>query len=149
MELEFVYSEVYFRNLNKYRSISRNWKQVKELGKKFEKKYQPEINQIVRIIPKITGKPWRRKIIEVYPVDWDGTSFSQPLTLKVRDNLLLMLVILTHELLHDFYRDEIDIEKAEERINEDVKSVFEKLELDAEKQLEALHRFHENKFDKK
>ena len=149
MKLEFIYSEVYFRNLNKYKNVSRNWEQVKELGKRFESKYQSKINQIVRIIPEITGKPWRRKITEVYLIDWDGPSFSHPLTLKVRDNLLLMLVILTHELLHDFYRNEKDIENAEKRINEDVKSVFEKLELDTEKQLEVLCRFHKDKFSKK
>jgi len=148
MKIEFFYSPVYFRNLNKYKPTEKPWPEVKKLGQKFEKKYQAEIEQIARIIPKLTGKPWRRKVTEVYIVDWAGPSFSQPLTLKVRDDLLLMLVILTHELLHDFYLENKNIEKVETKINELVKKVFAKLNIEAKKQIGVLQGFHEERFGK-
>ncbi|MDK2907903.1 MAG: hypothetical protein PWQ87_361 [Candidatus Woesearchaeota archaeon] len=149
MEIRFFYSKVYFRNLNRYKSTKRTWDEVKEIGQKFEKRYRSEIEQIVEIIPKIVGRPWRREIIEVYIVDWPGPSFSHPLTLKVREDLVLMLVILTHELLHDFYFDERDSEKFEETINNYVREIFEKINIDADEQLKILKGFHEERFGKK
>jgi len=150
MEIIFFYSAVYFRNLNKYKSTKRTWEEVKNIGGDFENKYRSEINQIIKIIPEIVEKPWRRNIVEVYIVDWIGPSFSHPLTLKVREDLLLMLVILTHELLHDFYLGEKNknIETIEESINNNVKQVFEKLNIDVAEQLKILQGLHEERFGK-
>ncbi|OYT32332.1 hypothetical protein DRJ22_00790 [Candidatus Woesearchaeota archaeon] len=136
--------------MNKYKRIKRNWKEVKKIGKKFEKKYKKEINKITRLIPKIVRKPWRKKEINVYIVDWAGPSFSHPLTLKVRKDLLLMLVILTHELLHHFYTKKfyLDEEGNETKINKKVKEVFEKLKLDVKKQLKTLQKYHNKRFSK-
>ncbi len=151
MQLTFVYSNVYFRNLNRHKHVNRTWDEVKRIGHEFENKYKSEIEQIIKIIPEVVGKSWRRGTIEVYIVDWPGPSFSHPLTLKVRDDLLLMLVILTHELLHDFYFDDKDknIEEIEELINKNVKKVFEKLNLDVSEQLKVLDSFHKKRFNKK
>ncbi|MCX7880890.1 MAG: hypothetical protein N2482_00030 [Patescibacteria group bacterium] len=116
MKINFIYSKIYFKSLNRFNRITRSWEEVKKIGRAFEKKYQDEIKKITEIIPKIIKKPWRRDYFEVYLVDWNGPSFSHPLTLKVREDLLLMLVILVHELLHDFYffRDK-NIKKVEKR----------------------------------
>lgn len=138
MKLAFIYSRVYFNSLNKYSKCSRSWEEVVKIGRKFEAKYKSEINKIIKIIPEVVGKPWKKEIIEVYLVDWKGPSFSHPLTLKVRDDLLLMWVILTHELLHDFYKNE---QADEEKINKDVKKVFEKLKINAKEQIEILKRY--------
>ena len=127
--------------MNKYKSTKRTWDEVKKIGQDFEKKYKSEINQIIKIIPGLVGNPWRSEITEVYIVDWIGPSFSHPLTLKVKEDLLLMLVILTHELLHSFYLDEKDIEKVEEVINNKVKQVFEKLNINAVEQLKISKAF--------
>ncbi|MFA6416046.1 MAG: hypothetical protein WCW56_00990 [Candidatus Paceibacterota bacterium] len=148
MKLEYIYSKVYFRNLNKHSSTNRTWEEVKNIGKNFEKKYTEEINRIIKIIPKITGKPWREKQTKVYFIDWLGPSFSHPLTLKVRDDLLLMLVILTHELLHDFYLQDKDIEKVEIKINKQVEKVFEELKIDAGDQINTLQNYHNKRFKK-
>ncbi len=150
MELKFVYSRVYFRHLTKYKKANKDWKEVRKIGKEFEEKYKSEINKIIKIIPKIVRKPWRKKEIDVYIVDWVGPSFSHPLTLKVREDLLLMLVILTHELLHQFYMEDfyLDEEGNEAKINEDVKEVFEKLGLDVKKQLKILQSYHNKRFSK-
>ena len=148
MRLKFNYWNVYFRKLNRHKKVNRNWDEVKRLGKEFESKYKLEINKILKIIPKVVGKPWNEKIIDVYMVDWDGPSFSHPLTLKVREDLLLMLVILTHELLHHFYIESFsqDMMGGEEKINKDVEKVFNKLGLNIEKQLEIIHGFHNKRF---
>lgn len=149
MKIEFFYAGSYFRHLNKYKSTKRTWNEVKEIGKNFEKKYKSEIIQITKIIPEIIGKSWRREITEVYIVDWIGPSFSHPLTLKVKEDPLLMLVILTHELLHEFYSDVKNIERDEETINNNVKQVFEKLNIEVVEQLKILQAHHEKRFGKK
>lgn len=149
MKLEFVYSHVYFRNLNKFVPCKRTWKEVVRLGKAFEKMYASHMNKIVNIIPTVVGKAPQKDIIHVYIVDWQGPSFSHPLTLKVRDDLLLMLVILTHELLHDFFigEEKKSIESVEEQINIHVEEVFKKLNMDVTSQLEILHSFHTKRFN--
>jgi hypothetical protein len=106
MKIKFFYSQVYFRHLNQNKTTKRSWEEVKKIGKTFEKKYTKEIENLLKIIPQEVGKPWQSKEITVYPIDWSGPSFSNPLTLKVRDDLKLMLVILIHELLHDFFLQE-------------------------------------------
>jgi len=149
MKVKFIYSQVYFRHLNKFRKVERSWKEVVEIGRRFEKKYQPEINKVIDIIPELVKKPWRKQVAEVFLVDWCGPSFSHPLTLKVRRDLLLMLVILTHELLHDFYLgvDE-DIEVVEEEINQNVEEVFDRLGIDVKDQLGIMWGFHKKRFSK-
>lgn len=148
MKLEFFYSEVYFRHLNKQNTAKRTWNEVKSLGKQFENKYESEISKIIKLIPDIVGKHWRKQVTEVYVVDWNGPSFSHPLTLNVREDLLLMLVTLTHELLHDFYLNETDIEKVELTINNNVKEVFDELNIDVSEQLKILQGFHDKRFGK-
>jgi hypothetical protein len=144
MELEFVYSSFYFKNLNKYHPIERTWEDVIKIGKRFEKEYESEINKILDIIPQVMNMSWKRDYIQVYPVDWAGPSFSHPLTLKVRDDGLLMLVVLIHELLHQFYTENFNLDRQgnEEKIDSKVKEVLEKLGIEAEEQLKTLKGFH-------
>ncbi|MBW6451594.1 MAG: hypothetical protein K0B02_02595 [DPANN group archaeon] len=149
MKINFIYSQVYFRSLNQHKSVKRTWDEVKKIGTQFEIKYKTEINKIIDIIPKVTKKPWRKENTDIYIIDWVGPSFSHPLTLKVRNDLLLMLVILTHELLHDFYLNEKDIEHIEETINKNVENVFKELNIDVKEQLHILQSFHEKRFGKK
>jgi hypothetical protein len=150
MRLKFNYWNVYFRQLNRHKKIDRSWEDVKRLGKEFESKYKFEINKVLKIIPEVVGKIWDEKVIDVYMVDWDGPSFSHPLTLKVREDFLLMLVILTHELLHHFYIETFsqDMEGGEKKINQDVEKVFDKLGIDIEKQLRIIQSFHNKRFGK-
>lgn len=146
MKLNFIYSKVYFKNLNRHNPVERTWEEVIKIGKEFEEKYKKEIDEIIKIIPKIVGKPWKEKTKDVYIVDWLGPSFSRPLTLKVRKSLLLMLVILTHELLHNFYLNESDVQKVEKKINHQTEKIFEGLNINAEKQMKVLWSFYEKRF---
>jgi hypothetical protein len=144
MKLDFVYSSVYFRNLNKYHPIERSWEDVLRIGKQFEKEYELELNNMLKIIPEVMNASWKRDFTQVYFMDWAGPSFSHPLTLKVREDTLLMLVILIHELLHQFYTENFNLDKhrIEEEIDSKVKEVLERLGISAEEQLKTLAGFH-------
>ena len=125
---------IYMKQLN--REISRKQiEDARKIGKLFLMKYQDEIDRIVEMLPKIATKPWPKEDgneIEVYFVDWKGSSFSHPLTLKVRDDLLLMLVVLVHELGHHIIPKE---EGYHEKINNIMEKIFRKLKIDAKKQI--------------
>jgi len=149
MKLNFIYSFVYFEILNKSNDVSHSWEDVKKMGKSFERKYSEELRQITALIPKVVNKSWTKNEINVFIVDWPGPSFSSPLTLKVRVDKLLMLVILAHELLHTFYGDIKITEKMELEINNNVKKVFTKLGLDIAGQMEKLERIHKDRFRSK
>ena len=150
MKLTFHYSEVYFRQLNKYKSVEMEWETVVKLGKKFERRYASEIEKITKIIPELTGKGWRKKDIDVYMVKWPGPSFSNPLTLNVKEDLLLTLVILVHELLHDFYvGEDKKIEVIENKINNLVDLVFNELGIDAKEQINVMLEYHRKRYGKK
>lgn len=123
------------------------WDEVKKYGEEFETKYKNEIKQIVEVIPEVVGKPWSQDYMDVYMVNYKGPSFSKPLTLKVRKDYLLMLVILTHELLHYFYSgDTEDPKQMEIWINEKTKNVFDKLGIDTSKQFKTLQKHFDDRF---
>lgn len=74
-------------------------KKLKEKCSGFEKLYKEKIKKVYKLIEKHTGK-WKRKFIPIYIVE-NHKSFSDPLTLKYRNDKDLMFVVLIHELLHN------------------------------------------------
>ncbi len=141
-KIEFVYSWIYFESLNKHLRKDISWKKVKEIGKKFEDKYSEEIAKIVEVTPEVTNKEWKDEIIKVYLVEWAGPSFSHPLTLKVREDLLLMLVVLTHELIHNIL-DEKASKETERKINDYIEKIFEKVGIEGKEQISLLRKISE------
>jgi len=141
MKLKFRAMSVYMKHLN--REISqRQIEDVRKTGKLFLMKYSDEIDRIIRLLPETTGKSWPKEDgneIEVYFVEWKGSSFSHPLTLKVRKDLLLMLVILTHELGHHLIP--MKAEESHEEINRAVEKVFKKLNIDAKEQIAVMRGY--------
>jgi len=144
MKLKFMVVDVYNTILNKS-SIEYNLEEYLEetnkIGKIFLSKYSKEINKIVKLLPKITRKRWPKCLgneIEVYFVKYKGPSFAYPLTLKVRGDLLFMLVILTHELGHRFF----DGYGSEKDINDLTEKVFEKLKINTKKQIALIRTFN-------
>ena len=142
LKLNFVYSWIYFESLNKHVRKDITWERVKELGKEFEAKYADEIKKIVEIIPEVTKLNWKEDRINVYVVEWAGISFSHPLTLKVREDLLLMLVVLTHELIHNILTEKTT-KQTEIKINDYVEQIFNKLNIDAKAQISLLRKVSE------
>ena len=81
-------------------------------------------------------------------VDWLGPSFSHPLTLKVREDFLLMLTILTHELIHHFrINSPMGIER-EKKINDYTEEVFDKLGINIKEQIKIMRGFSGENFSK-
>jgi len=148
MRLNFVYSGVYYDMLNKYSHGSYSWADVKRLGEEFEKEYSADIDRILIEIPKVMNKNWDSNTVEVYPMSWRGPSFSHPLTLKVREDKLLMLVILAHELLHSFFMDRShsEEEQVEREINDAVRKVFDNLDIDASSQFVIMQGMHDSRY---
>jgi len=139
MKIKFVYSNIYFRSLNRHKSVATTWDKVKSLGNSFEKRYSSEIIKIPSLIEKVSSKKFNEKELECYLIDWAGPSFSNPLTLKVRKDPLLMLVILTHELIHHVTGGKITPKK-HQKINDLTEEVIKKLGLKAEDQMAFLRK---------
>ncbi len=69
---------------------------------KFEKIYEQHIKQILQLIEKHHSKNWKYKFIPIYIVNKMAPfSFSDPLTLKFREDEKYLLIVLVHELLHN------------------------------------------------
>jgi len=74
---------------------------LKKNSKKFIMLYKKYINNILKSIEKYGSKKWEYDFIPIYIIGRKGISYSDPLTIKFRDNEKLMLIILIHELLHN------------------------------------------------
>ncbi len=146
MQINFVYSHVYFQMLNAHKKVDRTWEEVVRLGRSFEERYKREIKEIAETIPKVINQNWKEDVIDVYFVDWCGPSFSNPLTLKVREDLLLILVILTHELIHHFKLDKPKGYEREKQINDYVEEVFKDLRIEANSQIETMRSFSAKRY---
>lgn len=139
MKIHFVCSHRYFENLNKYKTCDRSWQEVMYIAQKFEETYHDEVRKIAQLIPFVADREWQRVDIDAYFVDWCGGSFSHPLTLKVEDDMLMMLVMLTHELLHDMYTgEEIPKSAIEDKVVGDIKTIFNILGIDIRHQFDRL-----------
>jgi len=97
------YNKEFYPELSNEEFYRKIWLEVIKIGKKFERLYNKYIQNILELIPKFSGFSWREfadPFIPIYLVKKSGTSISDPLTLKIRKDTKLMLVILTHELSH-------------------------------------------------
>jgi len=79
------------------------WENIVQIGRKFHELYKPHIPGILDSIPHYTGFKWTEFApaeVPIYLVDTNGPSISNPLTLKVREDIEYMLTVLAHELIH-------------------------------------------------
>ena len=117
-------------------------KLMKDSGK-FEKLYKKYIKKILQLIEKHHNKTWKRKFIPIYIVKNTPYSFSDPLTLRYRDNPKMMLVVLAHELLHNNsfgkrkFKNSYDLHKYMEPI---LNKVIRALPLELKKELDTLNK---------
>lgn len=150
MDLKFTFSEVYHNNLNRYSPRKHDWKTVKAHCNVFIQNYYDYFPKIVSEIETATGHKWKQNDIKVYMVGWSGPSFSNPLTLCAKPDLLLMLTTLCHELLHIVFREEEPSLELEEKINNFVEKIFQKIDISAAKQINFMrdlskHKYKDNK----
>lgn len=147
MELEFVFSEIYHKNLNRYAPTKQSWKLVKAHCEKFVLEYKETFPRIIQAIERfVLNKPFEEKSIKVYFVGWTGASFSNPLTLNARRDMLLMLTTLTHELLHVVFKERDSSLSLEEEINDLVEEIFKYINIDAKEQIEVMRTLSRNKY---
>jgi hypothetical protein len=92
------YSWIYNKQFNP-EYTKEDLKKLKEKCWRFERLYEEKIEKILKLIEKETGE-WERKFIPIYIIE-NHKSFSDPLTLKYRNDEKLMIVVLIHELLHN------------------------------------------------
>ncbi len=96
---EIRYSWIYNKNFDKD-FTKKDLINLKKKSKEFEQIYKKNIKILLREIKKQTGE-WKREDIPIYIVEKAHYSFSDPLTLKYKENEKLMFIILAHELLHN------------------------------------------------
>ncbi len=146
MEINFVFSEIYHKNLNRHSEKKHEWSIVKEHCEKFVLVYQGILTKMLMEIQVATGIPFKfTDNIPVYFVGWAGPSFSNPLTLNCKKDLKLMFVTLCHELLHKTFRNEGPSEELENKINNFVEIVMSRLGIEANEQIEILRTNSRNK----
>lgn len=100
MKTEIRFNGFYNKILNS-RFSERDFKKLIKKVLEFKRYYKNKEKRILRLIEKYSGYKWKREYIPIYIVDFKGKSFSDPLTLKFRDNKEIMLVVLIHELVHN------------------------------------------------
>lgn len=97
------YARSFRKELNEIR-FEKLWKRIVSCGEQFYyKQYKPHISDILKLIPSYSGFEWNSfapEELPIYLVDKEGPSISNPLTLKIRQNLEQMLTILIHEMTH-------------------------------------------------
>jgi hypothetical protein len=74
--------------------------QLKENSKPFLDLIKNNIEKILELIS-FHNEPWLRNYIPIYIISAKIKSFSDPLTLRYRDDHKLLLLILIHELIHN------------------------------------------------
>jgi len=100
LKTEIRYSWIYNKRFNKD-FTKQDWLNLQKKCKKFEILYKKHIKQILKLIEKYHSKSWKYDFIPIYVVEGRLISFSDPLTLKYRENEKTMLLVLAHELLHN------------------------------------------------
>ena len=98
-ETEIRYSFIYNVFLNQ-EFTREDLVTLKEKCRKFEALYNKYSKILLKSMEK-HGFKWKRAYIPIYIVKNARISFSDPLTLRFEDNQKMMLVVLSHELLHN------------------------------------------------
>lgn len=163
-EIKFIYSESYCRVL--YQATATETEKVSltfeavinytiKFGKKLENLFLEHKKEILNIIQRISGFAWNEYadpyifIYPVYPLR-QLQSFSHPLTIKVREDSVLALGILIHELAHN----NMNVPFSDSRLQEQIMStialiVLEELSLDPKNTRAFFEAVFQERFDKK
>src|SRR3989344_7729180 len=140
MRLNFVFSEIYNAALNKFDPSDDSWDKIKHRGERFVEVYEKKCAEIVSLIPRITNRRWNKSEVDIYFVSWKGPNFSRPLTLRVRKDMLLMLVVLTHELIHNIVSEKEPSIELENEINDYVEKIFKELKIEISEQIQRVRK---------
>lgn len=98
---EIKFSWVYNNRENNGNFSVKDLEELKIKCGDFLNLYNKNIKKILQLIEKYSGMPWKIEYIPIWIVKTNNRSFSDPLTLKYRDNKEAMLIVLIHELVHN------------------------------------------------
>ena len=82
---------------------------VQEKSDKLEKFWNKKEKDVMDGLKNVTGLSFNKNYIDVFLVNWEAvkSSISNPLILKVRDDVDRNLCILVHELIHNLMWDNV------------------------------------------
>jgi hypothetical protein len=159
--LTIIYSRIYYESL--YNIISANavlgkavdetWKEVEKRGEALAELLSNYEDRIVEKLPKVTGYSWvypQDSVISIYPIyPLPGlSSFSSPLTLMVREDPIISLGVLLHELSHVIVRKEFEDGNLQETIMSSIAiHIMEALGFPVKTTREHFAVIHRKRFD--
>jgi len=132
LKTELRYSWVYNNFLNKGNFKIKELFKLKKDSRDFEILYKKNIKKIIKLIEKYAkNKKWQHKFIPIYIIKnkFPMRSFSDPLTLKYR-NSIGMLIVLIHELIHNNFSFKKQIKRNYEKNEKLVNFITKKICLD-------------------
>lgn len=105
---------------------------------KFRSVFNRRRNKILKLIEKYSGYDWKGQYVPIYLVGiMKKPSFADPLTLKFREDVELMLILVIHELTHVNLPSKMQwaagVKKAEQWVNLITRHVAMDLKLDLKK----------------
>ena len=124
LRFSFIYNKKFNSNFN-----LQDFTKLKNDSRPFIELFNKYIKNILHLI-ETYNEPWKREYIPIYLVSGKIKSFSDPLTLRYREDYNLLLLILIHELIHNNltkkYKNPSDAHKV---IHKVYKKVLEELNL--------------------
>jgi len=118
-KINFRYSWIYNQNLEKWtRNLKHTPKkrftprEIENYIKAVEKLWEPKEKKILRELEKIAKLKWKEKEIICYIVG-KCIPFSDPLTIPLYKNKNWFIDVLIHELIHQLFTQESNMERAE------------------------------------
>lgn len=114
----FRYSRIYDEQFKNKKISKKNYsiKKILSYMRSIELKWKKYEKKILVEKEKISGLNWKRKLIIVYLVS-DCIPFSEPLTIHPYKNKDTFIDVLTHELIHNLFVDNLDSRKVKNAWN--------------------------------
>lgn len=139
-EIEFRPSYIYAKQLSDHGRP--DWIRIKSLSEELEREFRKREQRILERISQLTGNRWKKSQIIVYPVLTKLKSFSDPLTISLKEDSWLNLVILIHELVHNILDKPITPRELQEyAINQVVKNIVDEQIPEARKAFDRFETF--------
>lgn len=114
----FIYNKIFEADFS-----LQDFKRLKEKSRPFINLVEEHLRNILVLIEKYNNS-WMKEYIPVYIISGGTKSFSDPLTLRYREDHKLLLLIFIHELIHNNlskkYKNSIEIHKVIDKIHENV-----------------------------
>lgn len=118
--VSIVYSPIYDKELHRILNLGKklksefNWNEREKYGKDYAKKLQEKWDsgpyKSLSVMSKVSGLPWRESVVTCYLISNEEyfRSFSDPLTVRIRENMEECIDVLIHEMTHRLLLQNMD-----------------------------------------